>query len=166
MDKTLYLEILNQKFQRHFQIKNNEIIFQKQFDLYAKYSETTGRTFVTQKDIIDKFEVNEHCFVKTMENLDLETIYNFSEFFKQLTINLVKPHKEHKSTNITGVLVSENPISEDIQNFVKKFNYSKYYKFYLQGYSDVRLVVVDLTNKSVITNKKGKEVKKVYLPTP
>jgi hypothetical protein len=166
MDKTYYLESLSRKFQRHFEIKNNETVFQKKFDIYAKFSETTGRTFVTQKDIIDKFQINEHCLIQTVEELDLQEVSEFSEFLKLLTMNLVKPHKDHKSTNITGVLVSESPIGQDIKNFVKRFNYSKYYKFYLQGYSDVRLIVVDLANRAVITNRKGEEVKKVYLPTP
>jgi len=166
MKKDYYLNLLNERFQKHFQINNNKLILGETFDIYAKYSEVTGRTFVTQKDIIDKFEVNEHCFIKVLDSVNLETIYGFTEFLKQLTVSFVKPHREHRSTNLTGVIVSEKPINKEIEKFVTKFKYCRYYKLYLQGYSDVRLVVVDLHNKTTITNRKGEHVKKVYLPTP
>lgn len=164
MDKTQYLELINRKYEKYFQVKNNENIMNKNFDIYAKYTETTGRTFVTQKDIIDKFEVNEHCFIKTFRYVDLSMVNELGEYFKLLTENFVKPHKEHKSTTITGVIVSENVIDKDIQKYIKSFRCSKYYKFYFQGWSDVRLIAVDLAKGIVITNKKGKEVEKIYRP--
>lgn len=164
MDKVQYLQLLNRKYEKHFQVKNNENIMNREFDIYAKYTEATGRTFLTQKDIIDKFEVNEHCFIKTFETIDLCMAIELGEYFKSLTQSLVKPHKEHKSTNITGVLVSESAINNDIKQYIKKFKYSKYYKFYFRGWSDVRLIAVDLTSGTVISNKKGKEVEKIYLP--
>lgn len=166
MEKNNYLNLLNERFKRHFQVKSNQLIIGENIDIYARYSETTGRTFITQKDIIDKFEVNEYCFIKTLEGANLDTLQSFTEFLKLLTVDFVKPHKEHRSTNITGVLVCEESISKDIELFVKKFKYSKYYKFYLQGYSDIRLIVVDLSNKIAVANKKGESVKKVYSPAP
>jgi len=166
MEAASYLETLSKKFQKYFQVKKDKEIFDMKFNIYAQYTEVSGRTFITAKDIIDRFEVSEHCFVKVVEDLDRRKIESFSEFLKSLTVKFVKPHKEHRSTIITGVIVSEKEIGKDIETFIKGFKHSKYYKFYFHGYSDVRLVVVDLVNKKVIANKKGKEVLKVYLPTP
>ena len=166
MEKTQYLQFIERKYQKHFSVYNDFELFNMNFDIYAKFSEVGGRTFITHADVIDRYEVYEHCFVKSFNKLEINEVENFSEFLKALTINFVKPNKEHKSTKITGVLVSDEPISNEVVKLIESFKHTKYYKFLLQGYSDVRLLAVDLSNKKVFSNKVGKEVKKVFTPTP
>jgi len=164
--KTEYLQLIQKKYKKHFLVYNDFQLFNMNFDLYAKYSEVAGRTFITGTDVIDKYEVHEHCFVKTFNKIDINEAESFSQFLKNLTIDFVKPNKEHKSTKITGVLVSDEPISKEVVKFIESFKHTKYYKLLLYGYSDVRLLAVDLSNKKVFSNRVGKEVKKVFKPTP
>ena len=56
-------------------------------------------------------------------------------------------------------------IDKSTENFIKKFKFNKPYKLYFHGWSDIRLLLVDLSNNLVISNKQGKKVKKVYIPT-
>ena len=45
---------------------------------------------------------------------------------------------------------------------VQKFKFVKYYSFYLRGYSEARMVLVDLANEKVYTNKAGKKAAELY----
>ncbi|MCS4464218.1 hypothetical protein JTT01_08700 [Clostridium botulinum] len=56
----------------------------------------------------------------------------------------VTPHKDHKSSYLTGILISENSIDDNIKQYVKKFKFAKAYKFYWFGWCDIRLILIDL----------------------
>ena len=75
---------------------------------------------------------------------------------------LVEPNGEHMSSVITGVIVLENKPNMDIIDSVKKFKYHKGFAFGFKGWADIRLILVAMNDKYIVTNKKGKEVRKVY----
>ena len=67
------------------------------------------------------------------------------------------------STFLTGVMVSEKGFSQEVIQNAQKFKYSKDFLFTLKGWCDIRLILVDLERNEIITNKKGREVKKNYV---
>ncbi|QCX34270.1 hypothetical protein FDN13_11470 [Caloramator sp. E03] len=166
MECNVYINNLQNKFSRYFDIERNINISGTEIDMFAKYFERCARTLITQKDVIDAYENNEICFIKCYEALSLEKVYEFENFLKNAVARYVKPHKEHMSTYITGVIVCKDEIDSECVKEIKKFKYSKAFKFFLHGWCEVRFVAVDLLNNSVITNKQGKSVKKVYQITP
>ncbi|SKA79344.1 hypothetical protein SAMN05443428_10339 [Caloramator quimbayensis] len=166
MDCNLYLENLEKKFNQYFTIEKNIFIKGIEINIFAKYFEKTGRTLITQRDVIDAFENYEYCFIKTYENISLREIIEFEEFLKHAAQIYVKPHSEHMCTHVTGIMVSKGIINDECIKEINKFKYSKSFKFMLHGWCDVRLIVADLFSDAVITNKAGKSVKKVYEVTP
>ena len=86
----------------------------------------------------------------------------YIEFLVNSISDIVKPDENHMSSAITGVLVTDNKPSDDVIRQVKKFKYHKGFAFGLRGWVDIRLIMVTMADKYIVTNKKGKEVKKVY----
>lgn len=166
MNAESYLNNLEKKFEKHFIIEKNVQVFDKKLDMFAKYSEVNGRTLITQSDIIDRFEINEFCFIKIFERASIEDVCSFSEFLKQAAGEFVKPHREHRNSYITGIMISEDRVNKETSDFIKKFKYSKIYKFYLHGWCEARLILTDLSQNAVITNREAKVVEKVYQPAP
>lgn len=164
MELEIYLNILEKRYAKFFTIEKNISLFNEQLDMYAKFHDTNGRTLLTQKDVIDFYETNEYCFIKSFKTISFEDILKFSEFLNTANSELVKPHKNHRNSYVTGVILSSYSLSKDVNTYIKNFKYSKSYKLYLHGWSDTRLIAVDLENNSVITNEAAKDVKKVYLP--
>lgn len=160
-----YMENLFIKYKKNFNVSKNIDLCNKKVDLYAEHKGIGGRTFVTQKDIIDKFEFNEYCIVNLYNSISTNDVVEYTEYLKVLVNVLVKPHRDHKSSTITGVIVCDTPIDKNTENFINKFKYTKPYKLYFHGWSDIRLLLVDLRNNVVVPNKEGKKVKKVYIPT-
>ncbi|MGH4123347.1 MAG: hypothetical protein ACREV6_10520 [Clostridium sp.] len=165
MIANIYMENLFEKYNKNFNISKNIELCEKKISLFAEYKGIGARTFITQKDVIDKFEFNEYCIVNDYNKISIQEVVEYTEYLKTLINTLVKPHREHKSSTITGVIVCSTPIDKSTENFIKKFRFTKHYKLYFHGWSDIRLLLVDLSNNLVISNKQGNSVKKVYIPT-
>lgn len=162
MDSKSYINYLYDRYCIYYNTNRNVNILNESIDIYAHFNEVYGRTLITQKDVIDMFETNELCYVKRIENVDMSSITAFTEFLKKAVDEFVQPKKDHMCTYITGVLVTECPIDENITQYVKKFKHSKSYFFSLHGWSEIRLLVVDPNNKNIITNRSAKKVIKFY----
>jgi hypothetical protein len=161
-----YFNLLNTRLNKHFKIEVDSEINNKKWDVLAVSNMVFGRHFISKQDIVDRYESNEYIMIKSYENLDEASIEDVMDYLKKLTETYIKPHKEHKSSYITVVLACDNTPNENIIKKIKSFRCSKIYKFYLHGFCEVKLVLVDLKDLTVITNKAAKSVKKVYNPTP
>jgi hypothetical protein len=156
-----YLELLKSKFERHFNINTDVEIFGNKIDMLAKYTNISGRTFITKNDIIDRYENHEYCYIKKFDNIAEKEVDTYGQFLKKIVDEYVKPGKDHMSTYVTGVIIGSS-INSNVKKMVEKYNYSRAYSFYLRGWCDVRLIYVGLDSNEIITNKAGKKVKKVY----
>jgi len=160
-----YIEKIREKFEKYFHIETDVAILGERIDMHASFINISGRTFLTQKDVIDKYETYELCYIKGYEDLTEEDVLKFREFLKKAVTEFVKPGADHMSTYITGVMVADR-IGSDVKRIIEEFKHSKAYMFYLRGWCDVRLVCVDLSAGNIMTNKAGNRVKKVYQLTP
>lgn len=166
MDMSNYSILLSRRLNNYFDIKYNNTILSHSLDIFASSNLVLGRTMISQKDIIDRFESNEYVLVKYFDDLNDYNIDDFINYIKATPNHLVKPHNEHKSSYINAIIVCNDIPDKSIINKIKRFKYEKIYKFYFQGFCEIRLFIVDLSNNLVISNKAGKKLKKVYLPTP
>lgn len=165
MTQDEYIENLQKKFERHFNIEKDITLFGEAINIYAKHCNISGRTFITQNDIIDRCENNEHCLVKRFDTVTEKDIQGFGQFLKTVVEKLVNPGKDHMSTYITGVIVANN-VADNVRKAIQNYKYNKAFKFYLHGWCDIRYICVDLGKREVITNRAGGKVNKVYNLTP
>jgi hypothetical protein len=161
-----YLDFIQKKFDTHFIIDLDTYIIDRKIDMLAKCNLILGRTLISKNDIIDRYESNEYIVVKTYNAACKNDIVDFLEFTSKLPSTLVKPHKEHRNSYINAVMVCGT--IDDLKNveYFKNFKFTKIYKFYLHGFCEIRAVLVNLKNSSVVTNKAGNQLNKVYTPTP
>lgn len=160
-----YLETLKLKFERHFNIETDVVIFDNKIDMLAKFSDISGRTFITKNDIIDQYENYEYCYIKKYDTVSEEDVTAYGYFLKKIVDECIKPGKDHMSTYVTGVIIG-NSINGNAKKIAEKYNYSRIYSFYLKGWCDVRLICIGLDNNEIISNRAGKNVKSVYQLTP
>lgn len=166
MNISTYKDNLTKKLTNYFNIKYNSSILSNTLDLFAESKLILGRTMISKRDIIDKFESNEYILVKYYDYLTDDTINDFIEYIKTTPSYLVKPNIQHKSSYINALMVCNNLPNQSNINKIKSFKYEKIYNFYFHGFCEIRLFIVGLNNNLVISNKAGKRFKKVYLPTP
>lgn len=160
-----YLENLENKLRNSFDLYRDYPLGSEMFNLYARYYIRTERYMLSKKAKIYGLESHEHILLKHLDSLDEHSINDFTDCIVNSIEEVVEPHPEHMSSIVTGVMVVENSLSNlgsDLVNSVRKFNYHKGYSFGLRGWVDVRILIVSLKDGIVISNKKGREVEKLF----
>lgn len=164
MEYNAYLDVLSERYKRYFDIHRNYNLLGNELDIFAEYRVKNEKYFLSKSAVIFSFENFEYCLVKCFkEGINKAELQEFTDFLVDSVKEIVKPSSEHMSTYLSGVIVSEKSFSQEVIEMAEKFKYSKNFLFTLKGWCDVRLILVDLERNIVITNKKGREVKKNYV---
>ncbi|KUO62603.1 MAG: hypothetical protein APF84_02320 [Gracilibacter sp. BRH_c7a] len=158
-----YTDLINTRLQRNFDTERDITILDQQMQLYAKSEIHNESYFASKKVKVWRAEIYEYCFVKCYESLDDKNVEDFQQFLVSAVDYLVKPHTEHMSSIITGIMVVDD-IPQDLEKKISGFKHRKTYAFSFKGWADVRLLAVSLHSNRVISNRKGKEVENFYLP--
>lgn len=164
MDFNQYIELMEQRLMKNFDIKRNSKILNEIFPLFAKMEMQNEKYFAAKGVKIWRAENSEFLFIKEFEKISEQDINDFQQFLIKAVSELVKPHSEHMSSTITGVMVT-NQFPIELEKPVKRFKYRKSYALSFKGWADIKLILVDLSLNKVITNNLAKKVDKFYLPS-
>lgn len=163
MNSSDYLQEIEERLKRNFDIEHDAEILNQSFNLFAKSEIHNEKYFGAKSVKIWRAENYEYCFIQTFDSVNEEKIDQFQTFLIDAIDHFVHPHTEHMSSIITGVLVV-NDFPPALEKKIKEFKYRKSYAFTFKGWAEVRLMVVNLHSNRVISNNKGKEVQGFYLP--
>ena len=160
-----YLETLRGKYEAYFDIYPDYSILNRRLDIYARSHVRSEKFFITKKVTLGAWETNEYCLVEGHSTeIYAPQVQDFTAFLVNAATELVKPHKEHMSSAVTGILVSEQGFDPEAIRIGRKFKYSRSFWLGLRGWYSVCLLLVDLSSGQVHASPKGKEVMKSYLP--
>ncbi len=165
MDFEKYITNIENKLRSNFDLHRDYKLNGENLDLFAEFHVRSERYILTKSAKIYAMENNEYCIFKKFKTVNNAIFEMFTEYLISSIDTLVKPHEEHMSTMITGVIIiegNESNIDENVLEKVKKFKHHKGFSFGFKGWVDVRLVMVCLEDKFIITSKRGDEVRKVY----
>ena len=163
MDSIEYINLLKDNMKSYFDIFEDYTINTKELDIYGRSIVRNESYIGNKKFVLDAYENYEHCLIKsTQKEVDKDEIEKFTEFLKSSMNILVTPCKEHMSTIISGVYISDLGFSEEAIHIAKKFKHSKTFSMGLKGWCDEKLILIDLKKNKVYTNREGKKNKKFY----
>lgn len=162
MDYKEYLNNIEKRLANHFDIERDHDINGYVLDLYAKYHLRNERYMLSRKMVVYAFENNEYIFIKYFDRIDEICLKEYIDFLVNSINDIVKPNENHMSSVITGVLVTKHKPNTKIIDTIKKFKYQKGFAFGFKGWADIRLILVTMDDNYIVTNRKGKEVRKVY----
>lgn len=160
MTRQEYVERIKNRLEANFEIEIPGKEDGREFLMVARYHDISGRIFLMPEDIIDKYEIFEVCYMAALDQPSLNDIEAYFGLMAEKA-SALRPEKDHFCTDITGILISES-MPEGTGRLAKKLKFEKTFRLSWRGFSKVRLICVDLTEKKVYTNKVGKEIKKVY----
>lgn len=162
MEFSQYIESLEKKLIGSFDLERNYKLNDYEYDLFAEYHIRNERYMMMKKAVVYAIENNEYCFIKYFDGIDLHGVQEFIDALIQSIDVIVEPCEEHMASIITGVIVLPDQPDKDIIDAIKKFKYHKGFAFGFKGWVDIRLLLVTMEDDYIVTNKKGKEVSKVY----
>jgi len=159
----LYLKDLEERYKYYYETERNKEILGVKLDIFAKSSAEHFRQVLTKNIKIDKHYTKEYAVVKAEKRFgDKNEAEKFSKFLKSLVNELANPSVNTMSTILNGVLISASGFSEEAVSFAKKFKFSKSFLLGIKGWCDIRLILVDLKEEKLYSNKKGKELLSAY----
>lgn len=159
MDNQTYIDYIKNMLSENYDLQEELYVLDKFVKVYGQWSMEFGRHLLSKKMIIDKFQCNEHCFVFEQDQVNEDYFKDITDFLKRCTVDIVKPHRDHKTTFITAVILTRN-VSPDIIKKVKRFNYTKNYKLSFYGWSSVRIILADMDNEKIYGNSISRDFMK------
>ena len=157
-----YLDRIEQKLRESFDIERDYDLNNYGIDMFAEHHMRTEQYIITRKTVINSIETNEFCFIKYFEDIDERQVEKFTGALIDAMDELIDFEDGHMSTIMTGVMVMDSKPGAEVIKLIEKYKYQKGFAFGFKGWVDIRLILVTMEDKYIVSNKKGKEVIEVY----
>ncbi|MBS6395549.1 MAG: hypothetical protein KH452_00145 [Clostridiales bacterium] len=169
MKAEMFLEELLPGYARTFDIYRPYDMNGEEYPAYGYFFSHLEKYVLMREANLWSADSHEHIFFKTFEKELLpeeitrlhRTITDYVE--PQLVRKGEKTMPEnHMYTYITCVLISEQEIPRETVRAVRRFRFEKGYMMNVRGYSQGRLIAVDLKKGRLYYNYQGRKLRKHY----
>ena len=158
MNRDEILEKLYGSFQIYYDVKREDVA--PPFIAEAKFHTHDEQFFLVKSAVLSEAESREYVYFASKDTLDLETLlYLDREAWKRGTAD-VKPHFSHRSTDVALIIVADK-ITEEAFGLIPKLRHYQSYRFGFQGWSNYRLVAIELSTERAEYNRLGRSFKKL-----
>lgn len=117
--------------------------------------------FLVKSARISEAESNELVFFSVTGTLDQDGLAALDDRAWNTGLGRVTPHKDHRNTDITLVVLADR-ITAEGKAAVKKMRHHKSFSFGFQGWSSYRLVALECSSGQLLYNRMGSSLKKLY----
>ena len=152
------LEALLPSYKTYYNIISENVT--QPFDAEAVFN--SHNDYLVKKAKVADVDSNEFVFFKTVDVLDLKTFEDLDKTAWEEGLKRVEPSFGHKNSDVTLIIVADR-INVDCFERIKKAHHYTSYCFSLKGYSNYRVVALELKLKRLAYNRRGKELKKMFL---
>lgn len=164
LTKDNLLETLLQSYSAYFDVEKNVVMDDIHYHALAQYHSRSEKYLLTKKAKLWAAETNEYVFFKVCNRLDSETFQKLSSNIITESLKMIKPHNEHMFTYISMVVLADD-IDEAAKKEFVNFSFRKNFLFSLHGWTELRIAVFNLAEKTIETNSLGKELRKNFKKT-
>lgn len=168
MERKELLNRLISIYRQSFDIQENYEMGGEIYDAYGFCNITNSKYVLVKKAELWRALCFEHVFFKGVDVLDCADVENFCT----QTVEYIEPQlvrkgekctvKDHMYSYITCVFVCENGLAPDALKKLKKSKFFKNYMLSVRGYSELRLLAVDLKSGKVYGNAAARDLIKEY----
>lgn len=132
------------------------------FPGFAAFHEHGERYVLSRKAKLWGVSSHEYVFFEDTERLDEDMLAREVAFMESEGLAVVDPSEpDHMASNISLVVIADG-IGDSVARAVRKVRFRKSYRLGLEGWTDLRLAVIDLGDGEggrVITNAAGKTLR-------
>ena len=157
MESDSYLSMLRDRYSLYFDINPPKLLKSiSNVELCASHYLKVAKSSIFSRSIeIYSIEEYEHCFVRLIDKkVYVEDLVNFTTEVRLAGDKIIEPNEHHKKTVLTCVVIAEKGIENNAIDYVRKFKFEQSYRFYFHGWSEIRIVLVDLASSVVFHNEK------------
>lgn len=163
-----YFEKILNEYQRNFDIYRDYEVNSEIVDAYGYFCSQSEKYLLVREVQLWETQAFEHVFFIRQENLDEIKLEKFLSIIPDyIEPKLIRkgekyPEKNHMYSYITLVFLTDDMNDTQVKNRIEKYKFERSYLFSVRGYVQSRVVLVDMKNKEIITNKMGRKLRKLY----
>lgn len=144
-------------FQAYYNIKRE---VESPFTAEAEFISHNEQYFLIKKAKVAEINSNEHVFFYASEALDVQVLQELDECAWNRGLSRVKPDSTHRNTDVTLIIVADY-IQPEAMKLIPRLKHYKSYLFTLHGWSNYRLIAVELSSGNLAYNRQGQSLKKL-----
>ena len=133
------------------------------FCAQAEFRSHNEQYFLVRSAHIADIDSNEFVYFATTKSFTKEELEDFSKQAWEQGLLKVKPYNGHRNSDVSLIILTDN-LAEDKNQLIKQIKKTKLYKSYkfsFHGWSNFKLVVVDLETQDIYFNRFGKDYRKL-----
>ena len=156
MNTDILFEGLIDAYNGYYNIKREDTT--EPFDAEGYLSNEAEQYFLVKAAKIAFVNSYEHVFFKKCGRITFEELVSLDAAAWETGIARVKPDADHKNTDVALIVVSD-VVTQDIRDRIDSFKHSRNYMLGFHGFSNYRLVVIEAPSKTVLTNRRGRDLR-------
>lgn len=117
--------------------------------------------FLMKSAVIARQESYEYVFFAEEEHLTEERLRELDEIAWNEGFSRIHPHSEHRNSDVTLIVVSDN-VESTVRSCAKKLRHYKSYKLGLWGWTNYRVIILDEEQRELTCNRQGESLKALF----
>ena len=113
----------------------------------------------SKKVVISAFEQYEYAYFYLADHLDEAAAKDLLDRTLKVGMARIKPHKEHKSSYVTLVILA-NTITPEAKKLIQKTRFQKNFRLSLHGWMEYHIAAMECSTQSFLSNPGGKGARK------
>ena len=113
----------------------------------------------SKKIVISAFEQYDYTYFYTTEHLAGAEARRILDLTLKTGLERINPHKEHKSSYVTLVILAET-MDEEAKKLIQKTRFQKNYRLSLHGWMEYHIAAMECSTQSFFSNPSGKGARK------
>ena len=158
MTKEEKLESVLKSYERYYTIKKEDVT--APFAAEAEFKSHNEQYILVKSAKISEMDSNEFVYFAAEDTLTLDKLYKLDKIAWETGLSKVVPKSGHRNSDVVLVIIADR-IEEDAFEAIKKLKHSKSYFFTIYGWSNYKLVAIDLSKNASASNRQGRDLKKI-----
>lgn len=158
MDRLNVQNGLYDSFGAYYNVKTEDV--EKPFSAEAVYHSDDSMYFLIKAAKMSESYTHEYVYFADVDVLDEKTLTSLDEIAWERGLANVNPGPGHHCSDVALIIIADR-IEESAARKMKEISHHKSYRFMLWGYSNYRLVAIELSSGNVANNRQGKSLKKL-----
>ncbi len=169
MERTDYIEKLLEEYSKSFDIDRDFEIGGIKPYAYGYFSTVSEKYVLSPKANLWSIHGFEHILFIEKESITFSDIEEASRLMQEhMAPELVCkgnkfPEKDHMYSYVTVAFICSETPDEETVKALRKFKYEKNYLFTIRGHVEGHMILADLKNEKVYTNKAAKHLSDFYM---
>ena len=152
------LDKLLPAFQRYYNINKEDV--EAPFVAEAVFQSHNEQYFLIKSARISEANSNEFIYFYTADSITADEVEELDKCAWERGIGHVEPSYHHRNTDVALIIIADK-IDEEAKKRIRTIKHSQSYKFGLNGYSNYRLIALELSTGQVAHNRQGQTLKKL-----